>query len=183
MELEYFRIEQSKQVANPIQLEKLDKEKYIYKMTPAAFDKLDDLVVAYYKPDRDLEICDILRSPCFMIAEKLKDLWQLLQPELRFKGIQLFPKNLAPDEEIKDPMPLYWIPDIQPTECLHDTARIYDTGIVEELVLKESAIRGKNILKVAGLVEEYWIVSLTAAESILRRGALAAGLKRIKVRE
>lgn len=183
MELEYFRLRQSKKTANPIKIEKIDKEKYVYKMNLKAFDRLDRLVVAYYKTDMGLEICDILQAPCLMITERLKDLFMLLEPQLQFKGIQLYPLNFKPEEGIKDPVPLYWIPYLEPTDCLHTTAKIYGTGIVEELVLRKSALEGKHILKVAGLVEEIWIISLCAAESLLRRKALAAGLEQVKVRE
>ncbi|AJQ29492.1 hypothetical protein [Pelosinus fermentans] len=180
---EYFRLFQSHIVSNSIAIENLDREHYPYKMDRAAFTRLEDLVVAYYQPDMGLEICDMLQSPCFMIADRFRDLFSLLEPELQFKGIQLYPLDFDAAEGVKSPVPLYWIPHIESTECLHSTAKIYDTGIVEELVVKQGAVRGKHILKVAGLVEEIWLVSLAAAESILRRRPLAAGLERVKVRE
>lgn len=183
MILEYFRLFQSKIVSNPIAIETINREQYPYKMNRAAFDRLEDLIVAYYQPDMGLEICDLLHSPCFMIADRLRDLFSLLEPELQFKGIQLFPLDFDLSEGLKSPVPLYWTPYIEPIECLHPTARIYDTGIIEELVVKENAVRHKHILKVAGLVEEIWLVSLDAAESILRRRPLAVGLERVKVRE
>ena len=183
MALEYFRLFQSKIVSNPIAIETINREQYPYKMNQAAFDRLEDLIVAYYQPDMGLEICDILHSPCFMIADRFRDLFSLLEPGLQFKGIQLYPLDFDAAEGLKSPVPLYWIPYIEPTECLHSTAKIYDIGTVKELVVKEDAVRDKNILKVAGLVEEIWLVSLAAAESILRRRPLAIGLERVKVRE
>nr|WP_092067143.1 hypothetical protein [Dendrosporobacter quercicolus]NSL49714.1 hypothetical protein [Dendrosporobacter quercicolus DSM 1736]SDL50036.1 hypothetical protein SAMN04488502_10161 [Dendrosporobacter quercicolus] len=183
MEREYFRLIQSKTASNPIVIQAIDREHYPYKMNQSAFAALEDLIVAYYQPDMGLEICDILQSPCFMIANRFRDLFALLEPELRFKGIQLYPLDFDAAAGLKSPAPLYWIPDIEPTWCLHPAARIYDTGIIEELVVKENAVRHKHILKVAGLVEEIWLVSLTAAECILRRRPLAAGLERVKVRE
>lgn len=183
MTIEYFRLFQSEIVSNPITIEAIDREKYPYKMDRDAFNGLEDLIVAYYQPDMGLEICDMLQSPCFMIADRFRDLFSLLEPELQFKGIQLYPLDFDAEEGVKSPVPLYWIPYIEPTECLHNAAKIYDTGVVEELVIKQDAVRDKNILKVAGLVEEIWLVSLAAAESILRRRPLAAGLERVKVRE
>lgn len=180
---EYFRLFQSNSVSHPLVIENLDWERYPYKMDRAAFTGLEDLVVAYYQPDMGLEICDILQSPCFMIADRFRDLFSLLEPQLRFKGVQLYPLDFDAEQGIQSPVPLYWIPYIEPTECLHAAAKIYATGIVEELVVKEDAVRGQHVLKVAGLVEEIWLVSLAAAESILRRRPLAAGLERVKVRE
>lgn len=182
MEMECFRLKQSKNIFNPICIKNLDKDKYLYKMDTKTFEQLDDLIVDYYDPKVGLEICDILKTPCFMIADRLKEIFMLLEPEIQFKGIQLFPSNYKKDQEIKDPMPLYWIPSVEPTQCLHTSTKFYDTGLVEELVLKESLIQEKNIIKVAGLVEEIWVVSLTAAESILRRRPLSIGLERVKVR-
>lgn len=183
MSAEYFRLLQSKKVVSPIRIDGLDRDAYRYKMDGAAFAALDDLVVAYYSPADGLEICEVLRSPCFVIAERLKELWLLLQPDLAFKGIQLFPDNFRAGEALKDPTPLYWVPYLAPTVCLHESSGVYDTGIVHDLVLTKSAVADKNILKVAGTVEEFWIVSLTAAECILRRGALGAALERVKVRD
>ncbi|WP_110955888.1 hypothetical protein [Anaerosinus massiliensis] len=183
MSVEYFRIFQSKCVSNPIAIEGITREQYPYKMNQLAFQGLEDLIVAYYQPSMGIEICDLLSSPCFMLADRLRDLFLLLEPKLQFKGMQLYPQDFNAEEGITSPVPLYWIPYIKPTPCLHSTAKIYDTGIVEELVVKENAVRDQHILKVDGIVEEIWLVSLTAAESILRRRPLAVGLQRVKVRE
>lgn len=181
--MEYFQITPSGRAGYPIRPLGLPKEKYVYKMDKHAFDRLDSLFVAYYEPEISMEIRDVLQAPCFMVSDVLKELFSLLAPEAAFKGIQLFPADIVVKKSSDMPMPLYWVPYVEPTPCLHPEAKLYDTGIVEELVLREEAVWGKGLLKVDGLTEETWIASLGAAESILRRRPLGVGLKRVKVRE
>lgn len=185
MQAEYFRLRQSKKATNPIAIFGIDKGKYRYKMDKAAFDALGGLAVAYYQNSMGMEICDFLQSPCFMIADRFKDIFALLEPSMKFKGVQLFPHDFDKqtyNELARAPMPMYQVPYIEPTSCLHESAKIYGTGTVRTLVLEEGALEGRHVVKIAGLVEEIWIISLLAAESILRRRPLAAGLERVEVK-
>lgn len=181
---EFFHLFQSRSVSNPIIIQNLPQDYYPIKMTREAFDKLEDVVAAYYQPDDlGLEICDFLQSPSFLIADRFKPLFALLEPRLQFKGIYLTPLSSDIAQSFTYPAPLYWLPYIEPTDCLHSTAQRYDTGIIKKLVLWENAVKGKHILRVTGPGQEIWLISLTAAESILRRRPLAAGLERVAVRE
>lgn len=181
---EYFRLFQSRQVSNPIVIQNLASDYYPIKMTPATFDQLEDMVFAGYRPDAlGLEICDLLSSPCFLISDKLKHVFSLLAPGLRFKGISLVPLGVANERILDYPAPLYWLPYSEPADCLHSTAQRYDTGVIKELVLQADAINGKHILRVSGPGQEFWLVSLTAAENILKLRPLAVGLERVPVRE
>lgn len=179
METEYYRLCLDNNVADPIKPQKLNGEMYCYKMNQKAFQRLDDLVVAYYTDIIGLEICDFLIWPTFMMTTRFRDLFELLAPEIQFKGVQLYPINLS----LELPMPMYWIPYIEETDCMHPSSCVYGTGIVKTLVLRESAVAGKHIIKVKGIVEEIWLASLSAAESILRRRPQGLLLEPVKVRE
>lgn len=179
---EYFRLFQNPIASNPITLYLPDQKRYPRRVDQAAFCQLEELIVGYYQPAIGLEICDLLESPCFLIADRFKDLFQLLAPQLQWKGIQLYPNDFNLQQGLQSAAPLYWIPYLDPVDCLHSSTQFHDIGLLKELVVDEAAIRDKHILKVGGILEDIWLVSLTAAESILRRRPLAIGLEQVKVR-
>lgn len=178
MELQYFRLRQDKSVSNPIKFGPLDKNLYCYKMNQQAFNKLPIFNVAYYEKKIGLEFCDFLQAPMLMMSTKFQELFQLLEPQIEFKGIQVYPEGAETDM----PVPVYWIPYLKETDCLHEASEIYGTGIAKTIVLKEIMLMDKPILKVKAPVEELWFVSLAAAECILRRQPLGVGLEPVKVR-
>lgn len=165
-------------VSQPLSFGPLDKELYRYKMDRQAFDLLPPFAVAYYTPEIGLEFCDFLQAPMLMISTKFQELFQLLEPGMQFKGVQIYPSA----KEENQPVPVYWIPYLEPSDCLHVSSIIYDTGTIKEIVLKEAALADKPIIKARGPVEEFWFVSLAAAECILRREPLGVGLEDMKVR-
>lgn len=179
MNTPYFRLRMAKDIVKPPKFEKLPPGRYPYKMNGAAFNALDDLVVAYYLDSIGLQFPDFLHDPTFMVTTPQKKLFTLFDPALQFKGIQLYPQDIT---RLDLPMPLYWIPYLAPTDCLHESSIFYGTGIVKQLVVDSRKADGRDILKVKGTVEEIWLVSLAAAECILRRMPLGAGLNLIEVK-
>lgn len=179
MDRVFFRLQPDRNATSAIQIKKLDKEKYVYKMDREKFLQLDQFTVAYYEDAIGMEICDFLHGPPFIISNRYKKIFALLESEMEFKGVQLYPENLREDR----PMPTYWVPFIEHTDCVHADSEIYDIGTVKRLVLREDAVKDRNILIARGRVEQIWLVSLSAAESILRRQPLGVSLEAVEVRK
>lgn len=175
--MEYFELQQSKNVRNPVTIMKLDRKKYNYEMKRKDFEALDKLKVAYFSGRETEEICDILTDPAWMVSDELRRVLKLYDKTLEFKGVQLFPTS-----EFSDRYPVYWIPGFEETDCLHGSTEKYDNGMLKRLVLDERKIGERSVFRIGGLLEYKIAVTLPAAESILRRRLYGVSLRRIEVR-
>lgn len=175
--MEYFELFQSKKVEHPIEVIGLEKEKYSYTMTEQEYEQLDKLIVAYFLGHASEEICDILEKPTFLISDNLKNVMELYEKEMEFKGVQLFPK----EEECKQ-YPLYWVPLFHEEKCLHKDTVFLDNGMISKLILDQERIGNRQILRISDILEYKVIVSLPVAESILRRRLYGIGIQKIEVR-
>lgn len=173
--MEYFELILDKKVENPVEVMNLDPKVYRYDMNLEYFNALDTLKVAYYSGREMEELCGLFVQPAFLISDDIKRLFVLYEKESRFKAVQLF--STAPENKLA---PLYWVPWFPELDCTSKTKK-YTTGTVEELILDERVIRGRNIFKVAGLLEYKVIVSFPVAESLLRRRFYGVGFQKVKV--
>lgn len=175
--MEYFELVQSRAVENPLEITKLDRQKYKYAMTEADFFALDRLKVAYFSGKEFEEPCDILTEPTYLVSDRLRGALELYDRNIAFKGIQLFPTS-----EASKNYPLYWVPWFQMISCLHESSEKYDNGMLKNLVLDGKKVSDCHIFRISGLQEYKVAVSLPAAESIMRRRFYGVSLRRIEVR-
>ena len=80
-------------------------------------------------------------------------------------------------------MPTYWLPYLERTNCLHKDSEIYDIGTVKKLILRKEAVIDRDIVRPADIVEDIWLLSLTAAEAVLRRKPFGIKFEIVEVRE
>lgn len=175
--MEYFELIQSQAVENPLEITKLDRQKYKYAMTEDDFQALDRLKVAYFSGREFEESCDILTDPTYLVSDRLRGVLELYDKNIAFKGLQLF----STAEESKN-YPLYWVPWFQMRACLHESSEKYDNGMLKNLVLDSKRISDCSIFRISGLQEYKVVVSLPVAESIMRRRFYGVSLRKIEVR-
>ena len=184
--MEYFLITQSDAVVNPVNLLEIDASAYTPGMTHEDFSKLKRLSIAYYYLSADLEMPGILKYPTYMISDSIKRILALYNESISFKGIQVFPvAKDAPGmdkEVIKKNSKLYWVYDVIQLNCLSSETVFLPNGDVQEIILDRRRLRPVNVFRPRGLMENYLIVTLPVAESILRRNEYGVGVKRVQVR-
>ena len=128
------------------------KNKFPYFTDAEAFASVDDSVIYY---DREkFSPCDFLFEPTFLIIDRLKPLFELLEPAIEYKGVQLYRK-------------------IYP-----EYSKIFQ-GKVSKLVLNYSALRGKRVAHCKSPADDIWLLSLEAAECFLRRQPVGVLLEKI----
>lgn len=176
---EYYLLELSKEVVNPIRVQMFEREKYIPQMTHQHFKDLDELCVAYIEYDKTLEIPDILAQPTYMISDDMMKVFRMYDENISFKAVQVFPNRM---DDVQYATKLYWVYDCVSEECMHKDTVIYPNGELEELILDRRKVRGRDIFRVRGLQENKVVVSLAVAESILRRKPYGVSLKKVIVR-
>lgn len=179
MDMVFFRLYTGEKEGNAIKIKGLNSKVYTQKLDKPSFDKMMPFTVAYYLNEPNIEIPDFINVPPFILSDKYKDIFALLEPAIEFKGIQLYPD----DKTQYAPMPTYWIPYLEKTDCLHKDSEIYDIGTAKKLILQKDAVIGKDIIRPAGIIEDVWLLSLTAAEAVLRRKPFGVNFEIIEVRE
>lgn len=176
---EYFMLEQSEDVVNPIKLILTEPQKYTAEMTHKQFKELEEVSVAYTQYEKTQEIPDILVHPTFMIAEEMKKVFEMYDDNISFKAVQVFPDRM---ENIEYATKLYWVYDCVSEDCMHGDTVKFPNGEIKELILDKRKVKGRDIFRVRGLMENKVVVSLAVAESILRRKPYGVSLKKVSMR-
>lgn len=171
--MRYFELAADRDLSNPVQVQRLDTQVYKNGVTKEEFDAIRQLQVAYFGHTEQTEICDVLWEPAFMVSDALRRVFLLYEPEMEFKGVQLFADD--PEDQTS---PLYWMPYIEPVSCMGEGSSRYPNGMLEKLVLDSDAPVGhRHIFRVADILEYKIIISLPVAESMIRRQMTGAALK------
>ena len=156
------------------------QRKYAYFMDREAFSKIDD-EVAYYESALLFEHCDIIFEPTFMIHDRLQSLFQFLEPELQFKGVQLYESR----NQKETPAPLYWVPYLEYAPAIDKSSRIVQ-GRAQKLILNGEYLSENNYRRVLHCklpAQDIWLLSLEGAECLLRREPSGVWLERVDIRD
>lgn len=155
-----------------------NRKNYPYFVDEKIFAEIEDSV-AYYA-GKIIE-CDFLFEPTFLIHDRLQKLFEFLEPDLEFKGVQLYniksPKDFA--------MPLYWLPYLKISEVLSKKSELVQ-GKAKKLVLDKNLLEReeffeKRILHCKLPAEDIWLINLDAAECLLRREPVGIILEKVSV--
>lgn len=72
---------------------------------------------------------------------------------------------------------LYWLLNVKRIDSLSTETTFYAPQDLKTLVLDEKKIRDKPVFKIKGIIEEYLVIRLDVAESLLRRDLYGIELK------
>lgn len=162
--MKYFELISDPDISNPIHIKRIDTNIYHNGISQEEFDAIKRLQVVYFDNTPQVEFCDVLQDPAFLVSDALKRVFVLYEPEMKFKGLQLYASDLEDNTA-----PLYWMPYITPITCLSSQSKIYPNGMLESMILDYDMPTCHHIFRVAGILEYKIIVSLSVAESIIRR--------------
>ena len=59
---------------------------------------------------------------------------------------------------------------------------MHPNGALKEVILDQHKIKGRDIFRIKGIIENKTIISLAVAESIMRRNPYGVGLERVQVK-
>lgn len=149
-----------------------DEKNFSYFTDAEAFASVDDGVIFYER--EKFSPCDILFEPTFLIADRLQPLFRLLEPAIEYKGVQLY-RKFKPEEA---PRPLYWLIYLPCVEAIGDGSKIFQ-GKAAALSVKLSALSGRRVAHCMLPAEDIWLVSLEAAECLLRRQPIGVLLEKV----
>lgn len=174
--VEWFRLIKSEDALPIPQTENFTRQKFPYTMNKASFDKLEDMAV-FYKHAGRIEYEDFLFEPTFMIGDYFQTLFHNLSPEMQFKSV-IF---LDAQKQENAPTPIYWVPYLPCGDVIHPDSEIV-LGKVKNLVLQKEKLGEARIIHAKLPADDIWLLSLEAAECILRRGPMGITLSKVELR-
>lgn len=177
--MEYFLLRQSKELVNPIKVLGTDPDRYVPAMSHQDFKALEKVSVAYVKYEPGQEIPDILSHPTYMVSDEIRKVLHMYDERISFKAVQVFPDR---KEYIKEAAKVYWVYDCVMEDCLHPDTVVLPNGELEQIILDRRRVRGRDIFRVKGTLENRLLLSLAVAESILRRNLYGIGLEKVEIR-
>ena len=152
-----------------------NRKNYPYFTDEISFEKIDD-DVAFYSYGGFFIECDFLFEPTFLIHDNLQSLFKLFEPELQFKGVQLY----SAQNPKKFDTPLYWLPYLPITDAISEKSKII-LGKPAQLVLKSEPLAEKRIAHCKLPAADIWLLSLEAAECLLRRQPIGIILEKVSL--
>ena len=173
---QYFQIKQDKKLSNPIQIFHFAVEGDYTEGKPIDSAIIPKQQVAYFEYSPQVEMCDVLFQPTLLIENSIKKLWRLYEPQMKFKGVQVFAND--PNFKIA---PIYWCQVDTPVACMIEATEQYPDKTMKQLAIQFRAVQGRHIFQVAGLSEPVVVVSLPVAESMLKRSAIGFELQAVEL--
>lgn len=168
--MEYFIICQDQRVLNsvePIGVAKAIDKNIDTKIT-------DEMPVQFYiKEKKENEYVDYIEGQVPLISDKLKYIFEKFQEDTFLK-----PAVLADVKRMRQD--LYWLMIPQSIDCLSPKTEFKKDGTLKRLVIDENKIGFTKIFKVEGILENFIILSLDLAESILRGDFIGIKLERVE---
>ena len=146
-----------------------NRRNYPYFTDEISFEKIDD-DVAFYSYGGFFIECDFLFEPTFLIHDNFQSLFKLLEPELQFKGVN--PKKFE--------TPLYWLPYLPIIDAISEKSKII-LGKPAKLVLKAEFLSKKKVAHCQLPAADIWLLSLEAAECLLRRQPIGIILEKVSL--
>ncbi len=173
VDTEWFRICRDKTALGIKGKKGFQRKNLPYFIDRNTFDSLES-GVAFYEYSGRKDFDDFIFEPTFMFRDRYENIFQLLEPDMEFISINLI------DEKGKDkmPAPVYILPYLSCTEAIHQKSTIIQ-GRAKRLVLKREALAGRRIAHCHLPADDVWLLSLEAAECILRRGPVGIELERV----
>ena len=157
-------------VIEPIGVPRTNKGELI-KESPVYQDEIPP-VQYYIKEKKQNNIIDLLERPIPLISDKLKTILMTLEKSIVFSPVVLADLKLGTQF-------LYWHMEPQSIECLSPETEFNKNGTIKKLVIDAKKASGYRVFRVKNTIENFTIINLIVAESILRRGF--TGIKMIKI--
>ncbi|AKG33343.1 imm11 family protein [Paenibacillus durus] len=110
-----------------------------------------------------------------LLSDPMKRILELYNTQARFKQMYIVDREYKRQE-------LYWIPHVPDLDVISEHTEYYPHNqTLKHLVLDSQKVRGHHFFRLSNVREPYFIVSLDAAESLLRRGLSGFRLQKVEL--
>ena len=174
--MKYFELIQDKRVERPIFPYKIDGSNFKPIRSEKAFVLLESIQLARYSGESFEEVCDLLEEPILLCSDILKRALSKLETRIQWKTVQVHSKKVDGDS-----LGLYWIPWFPEVDGLHVATTRYPNGLFKKIVLDGDKIKEYNVFQVTERIQRKIMVSLQAAEVLLRDRYYGIGFRKVEV--
>lgn len=205
--MEYFALSLDGKVVKTTTFTYLPEDNYNDILQKGDFSLLEPMKIAFFTSAKNQERTDILREPCILFSDKLREVFEaereksLLKSqyfyvlEEKAKGVEEIVLEADPDpndfwrciqiitsDDPEGEIFRYWVYDMPKVDCIHQRSEFYPNRMLKYLVLDRKKIPEDFCFSVGGLLEQRVIVNLTLAEAIMRSKPYGVQLQSVEVR-
>ncbi|MEY9973222.1 hypothetical protein ABH966_003606 [Lysinibacillus sp. RC46] len=172
--MNYFILSQDERIPNavePVGLSKIIKKELLTVEKMEELEELDRQFPVLDKSENDY--IDFIEKPIALLADPVKQLVEKYEPRLPFKPVVLV-------DMPKLKQSLYWLSIPPKVACLSAQTEFHLDGTLKKLVIDEVLAAPYTFFKIEGIKEDYIIVNIELAESILRRAFRGIRLRKVQ---
>lgn len=172
--MNYFILSQDERISNavePIGIAQVIKKELLTVERMEELEELERQFPVLAKSENDY--IDFIEKPIALLADPVKQLVEKYEPRLPFK-----PVVLADIPKLKQT--LYWLVIPPKVACLSPQTEFHLDGTLKKLVIDEALAAPYTFFKIEGIKEDFIIVNIELAESILRRTFRGIRLRKVQ---
>jgi hypothetical protein len=175
--MEYFILRQDLRYANAVEPVHTAS---LLKRTPFQTDKTlppeidEEPIQLFIKENQSPRYLDFIEGPAPLVSDRLKEILGKYEPGIFFKPVVLA-------DQKRRQQTLYWWIWTPPVDCLSGKSVFNKNGTIRQLVIDGVKAAQSKVFQVAGLMEDYRLIRLDVAESLLRRDFSGIQLQRVTV--
>lgn len=172
--MKYFIMTQDKRLRNVVKLKDFPTDQEADFDTSYA-DQVNANTVLHTEESDNTVYPDVLLAPLYLVEDKIYRVASMYDETLLFRKVSLVNLDRATRKS-------YWLPLLDRMDCLHSDSKFYKDNSVEQLVLDEEKVRGKEMFKIEGITPNWVVVSMNIAESVMRREPFGVRFEEVLVR-
>jgi hypothetical protein len=172
--MNYFIISQDERIHNAI--EPIGVSQVITRelLEEEQLRNMDKLILEFsVKEKTTTEYVDFIQRPIPLLSDNCKQIMEKYAPKMYFKSVVLVDRKKMRQDT-------YWLIAPPRISCLSSESEFHKNNTLKRLVIHEEKAAPYKIFRIDGILEDYIIISLDVAESLLRRGFTGIRLKKIE---
>lgn len=172
--MNYFILSQDERITNavkPVGIAQVIKKELL---TIERMEKLEELERQFPVLEKgEMVYTDLIEKPIMLISDAVKQLVEKYVPNMPFKAVVLtdMPKLMQT---------LYWLVIPPKVRCLSAQTEFHLDGTLKKLVIDEQLAAPYSFFQIEGIKEQFVVVNIELAESILRRDFRGIRLQKIQ---
>lgn len=172
--MNYFILSQDERIINavkPVGIAQVIKKELL---TIERMEELEELERQFPVLEKgEMVYTDFIEKPIMLISDAVKQLVEKYVPNMPFKAVVLtdMPKLMQT---------LYWLVIPPRVRCLSAQTEFHLDGTLKKLVIDEQLAAPYSFFQIEGIKEQFIVVNIELAESILRRDFRGIRLQKIQ---
>lgn len=172
--MRYFFLSQDTNLPYTIQYRDFDIKGGRHLFLKSDSGRLNDATILYLAGDGTETRPDLIQRPVTMFSERFKEILDACEMDLIFKDVILIHKDQSLQFNYVQVL-------MDEVEAVSDQTEYYPNQTPKRLILDREKIGRHNLFLLAGNHRKDPVVSLTLAESLLRRNAMGICLEEVEV--